>query len=164
MNKQEIERAIELLRNILPKKVSYSNLVGASSCYGDKYVYEEPEPYAIEMAISALEHQLTNSWIPVSERLPKNEKRVLICAERKLYNGKVRRIITTAMYEDGTLRTDDSDFIWEYCDFEYCEKADGYIIPKGWYEQNMYCEELGAVDDFVMAWQPLPEPYKEVSE
>ena len=53
----EIE-AIELLRNMLPEKVSYANLVGASNCYGDKYVYENPEPYAIELAISALEKQI----------------------------------------------------------------------------------------------------------
>ena len=49
------ENAIELLKNMLPEKVSYANLIGASSCYGDKYVYEEPEPYALELAISALE-------------------------------------------------------------------------------------------------------------
>lgn len=52
------ENAIELLKSMLPEKVSYANLIGASSCYGDKYVYEEPEPYALELAISALEKQI----------------------------------------------------------------------------------------------------------
>ena len=67
----DIERAIELIKNMLPEKVSYANLVGASNCYGDKYVYEEPEPYALELAISSLEKQLNNGWIPVSTgRLP----------------------------------------------------------------------------------------------
>lgn len=47
--------AIKLIKGILPQKISYANLIGASSCYGDKYVYESPEPYALELAISALE-------------------------------------------------------------------------------------------------------------
>ena len=51
------ENAIELLKNMLPEKVSYANLVGASNCYGDNYVYEEPEPYALELAIEALGKQ-----------------------------------------------------------------------------------------------------------
>jgi len=38
------------------------------------------------------------------------------------------------------------------------------VIPEGWWEQNMYSEEFGKVDDFVTHWRPLPEPYKEVSE
>ena len=55
MNETE---AIELIKNMLPEKVSYANLVGASNCYGDKYIYEDPEPYALELAISALEKQI----------------------------------------------------------------------------------------------------------
>ncbi len=130
-----------------------------------KRKYNEAEVVELSKALIHLKcmtEQQDNSWIPVSEGLPKNETRVLICAERKLYNGKVRQIITTAMYEDGTVLTDDSDFTWEDCEdcgFEYCEKADSYIIPQGWYEQNMYCEVFGVVDDFVIAWQPLPEPF-----
>ena len=49
------EEAIELLKNILPRKISYAELVGASNCYGDKLVYESPEPYAIEYAIESLQ-------------------------------------------------------------------------------------------------------------
>lgn len=51
------QKAIELIKNILPKKVSYADLVGAYNCYGDNYVYEEPESYALELAITALEKQ-----------------------------------------------------------------------------------------------------------
>jgi hypothetical protein len=51
----ENSSAIELIKQMLPEKVSYANLIGASSCYGDKYVYEDPEPYALELAIRALE-------------------------------------------------------------------------------------------------------------
>ena len=103
-------------------------------------------------------------WIPVSERLPGKEERVLICSDRKYCNGEVVKIRTTAMYEDGTMHTDESGFEWENNDFAYDEETDDYIIPEGWYEQNIYCDEFGIVDDFVIAWMPLPEAYKAESE
>lgn len=97
--------------------------------------------------------------------MPENEERVFICANRKSYNGNVIQIRTTAMYEDGTLHTEDSSFVWAEHDFEYCEETDDYIIPEGWWEQNMYSEEFGIVDDFVTHWMPLPKyPTEEVSE
>ena len=49
------QRAIDLLKGILPKKVSYANLIGALNCYGDKFVYESPEPCAIEYAINSIQ-------------------------------------------------------------------------------------------------------------
>ena len=56
MNKRD---AIETLKSMLPEKISYAELVGAVGCYGTGgYVYADPEPYAIEMAISALEKQM----------------------------------------------------------------------------------------------------------
>jgi hypothetical protein len=56
MNKQD---AIEMLKSMLPEKISYAELIGASSCYGDgELVYADPEPYAIETAVSALEKQI----------------------------------------------------------------------------------------------------------
>ena len=65
MNKQD---AIEMLKSMLPEKISYAELVGAVGCYGNGgYVYADPEPYAIEMAISALTQQLNDGWIPVSQ-------------------------------------------------------------------------------------------------
>ena len=114
--------------------------------------------------LKCITEQQDNRWIPIRERLPENEQRVLICADRKSCKGEIIKIITTAMYEDGIMHTEDSGYVWNDCDFEYCEETDDYIIPEGWYEQNMYCEEFGIVDDFVTHWMPLPEPYKEVSE
>ena len=49
------ERAIYLLKSILPKKVSYAQMICASNCYGDEMVYQEPEPYAVEYGIKAIE-------------------------------------------------------------------------------------------------------------
>ena len=49
------QRAIDLLKGILPKKVSYAQMICASNCYGDEMVYQEPEPYAIEFAINSIQ-------------------------------------------------------------------------------------------------------------
>lgn len=51
MNKQEIEKAIKVLKTF--------------DCGIDKDLYD-----AIEVTVPILEQQLTNGWIPVSERLP----------------------------------------------------------------------------------------------
>lgn len=73
-------------------------------------------------------------WIPCSERLPEDEEKVLVCTllECKI-NDKIKRIynITCAMYESGNPMCEDSDYSW---DFD--------------------CRN-------VIAWMPLPEPYKE---
>ena len=150
MNKQEIEKAIGIL----------SSLDGTED-QGLQEAIEIAVPL-LQRELKTLTQQLNDGWIPVSSgRLPKSEERVFICSDRKCYNGKVTQIRTTAMYEDGTMHTDDSGFYWEDCEFEYDEEANDYIIPEGWYEQNMYCEEFGIVDDFVTHWRNLPEPWKE---
>ena len=55
MNKQEIEKAISHLKMLQKLDARYS-----------KKLYDT--------AITALEHQLTNMWIPVSKRLPTHEE------------------------------------------------------------------------------------------
>ena len=71
MNNQD---ATEMLKSMLPEKISYAELVGAVGCYGGgEYVYSDPEPYAIETAISALEKQIPKkprehyNWCDLSE-------------------------------------------------------------------------------------------------
>lgn len=103
-----------------------------------------------------------SKWISVKESLPEPETEVLIAATR---NGHV--IITTAIYEDGTILTDESDWYWDDDDSYYNEEADAYIIPEGWWEYRYYspynlydpyydvCENR--VDDPVTHWQPVPE-------
>lgn len=54
MTPLEAGNLADALEKSLPPKVSYANLVGAESCYGDTYVWEDPEPYMISEAIQFL--------------------------------------------------------------------------------------------------------------
>ena len=65
-------------------------------------------------------------WISVKDRLPEPETKVLVLAGRR-----GRKIITTGMYEDGTIDTENS--CWNWYDFlgDYDEENDCYIIPQG---------------------------------
>ena len=115
-----------------------------------------------------LEHSeiLKNRWISCGERLPVAETEVQILAKRKWKDGTFNYIITNAMYEDGTVLENDSVWRWEDIEGEWNEEEDCYIIPKGWWESKHYNPdgELNyAVDDEVIAWQPLPKPYEVVS-
>lgn len=106
-----------------------------------------------------------NKWIPVSERLPENEEEVEIsCVRRYIGAGnekKERHLTARAFYSDGTMTTEDSDFVWNDIDnWEYDEEKDAYIIPEGWCEYVTFSEEFGVVDAEVIAWRPLSEPYK----
>lgn len=116
-------------------------------------------------AVKANMSQLNNNgWIPCSERLPKVETTVLIHAKRKYKDGSFKDIITTAMYEDGTVLENDSCWRWEDIEGKWDEENDCYIIPAGWWEDKKYNAdgELNhAVDDEVIEWQPLPSaPYR----
>ena len=110
----------------------------------------------------------TSNWIPVTDRLPETETEVLILASRKLYSltshsHTMHHIITTGMYEDGTKRTEDSNWWWETDGFEYDEEWDDYIIPEGWWEYKHYNgdeQHNYTIDDEVTHWMPLPEPTK----
>ena len=74
MNKQVIELNIELLKG---------NVDGFKALLAEQPHHPmggsiEHQIDALEMAISALEHQLTNGWIPVSERLPDKSGHYLV--------------------------------------------------------------------------------------
>ena len=109
------------------------------------------------LEIEELENQVPK-WIPVSERLPEPETEVLVLA--RCYKN---HIVTTAMYEDGTKNTEDSNWWWETEGFEYDEELDAHIIPEGWWEYKHYNGDEDhnyAIDDVVTHWMPLPEPPK----
>lgn len=129
-----------------------------------KYVLRDIPQYGLRegYCIIGLE-DINNGWIPCSKRLPEVETKVLIHAKRKYRDGSFRDIITTAMYEDGTMLEDDSKWHWEDIEGGWDEENDCYIIPEGWWEDKMYNAdgELNhAVDDEVIEWQPLPELYQ----
>ena len=104
-------------------------------------------------------------WIPVSERKPLCEEEVMIRALRKTFGGKREIIITTAMYEDGTIRDCDSKWRWEEIDWAgWDEEEDCGIIPEGWWEYRHYNPDdvyNNKIDDEVLAWMPLPKDYTE---
>lgn len=103
-----------------------------------------------------------NTWISVKDKPPTVEVEVLVYTKRK--------IITTAMYEDGTIREENSRWHWNelecWNDTKYDEENDCYIIPKGWWEyrhynpDDIYNNSIEADGDEVLFWQPLPEEPK----
>lgn len=98
-------------------------------------------------------------WISVDDRMPEPETEVVILAVRS--NGY--KVITTAMYENGKVSTEDSIWSWYDIDFDYDEENDVYLIPEGWWEYRHYNPDdvlNNAVDDKVTHWMPLPEAPK----
>lgn len=111
------------------------------------------------------EESKMSEWISVKDRLPEPEQEVLICTV-KMYGGRAYKGITTAMYEDGTIFTEDS--VWNWSDIEYLgdydEERDDWKIPSGWWEERHYNPDdvyNNVVDDEVTHWMPLPEPPRE---
>lgn len=110
-------------------------------------------------------------WIPVTERMPTNEFDVLVTVERTVINTlnqNIFRFVCRAFYQDGKKPVEESCYNWDsFYDtdlLEYDEENDVYLTPEGWYESLEYAEEQCAISDKVIAWQPLPEPYREVEK
>ena len=101
-------------------------------------------------------------WIDASVQKPPCEKEVLIkcCRTYIVLNTKKKYIFyTTAMYEDGTMNTENSSWNWDDCDFSYDEENDWYIIPEGWWEYKHFNDDEeynNEVDCEVIAWHELP--------
>jgi hypothetical protein len=108
-----IVTAIEYLKNNSHKMLEKNNNYAVQS---------------VKMAIDALESQLTNGWIPVTERLPEEG-----------------RYLVTTVYGEVKESEFGSQKWWQ---------IDNSMISLVWEEEPSK----------VVAWQPLPEPYKEVSE
>lgn len=92
----------------------------------------------------------TYEWINVNDEMPEPEVEVLIVTDNN--------VITTAIYEDGSVDREDS--IWNWYDLDYNEKDGQYFIPKGWWEYRHFnSEEVwnNLVDQKVTHWMPIPE-------
>ena len=106
-------------------------------------------------------------WIPVGERLPEPEKRVLILTKTKGWNGKEYREIMCGFYEDGNIWCEDSKVAWDWemkREENYDESRDDYRVPEGWFEELLnHIDDYNfvGIGDVVTDWMPLPEPPKE---
>lgn len=135
--------------------------------------YVNDDCYTIEhreycrMAIDAIREQEERRWIPVTEKLPEPENRVLILTERQGYKGGIYHDVMCGFYEDGNILSDDSKVCWD-CDMKrkelYVEEKDDFLVPEGWYEEM--CNQIddynvAAIGDKVTHWMPLPEAAKE---
>lgn len=92
----------------------------------------------------------TRGWIPVNERLPENDTNVLLWCESYCCVGYyIERFTVEAPYD------------YEGSD-EYNEEDDTYYVEEGWYERIYNWGDFSSVwiADRVIAWMPLPEPYK----
>lgn len=100
-------------------------------------------------------------WILCGRELPENEREVEITYTWKHPDGRHFYGTARAMHTDGTMTTDDSAYNWEDIDdWEYCEEKDDVYIPEGWWECVAFGESFSAVDQEVIAWKPLAEPYR----
>ena len=133
---------------------------------GRHYAYVKSIKIIKELAEEYKDVPDTNvgKWIPVSEKLPDAETDVIVLAKIKFKDGDFRHIITTGFYEDGTVASELSHWDWDgFLDSEWNEEEGSYIIPEGWRENCYYNTDevyINAIDDEVVAWQPLPPCWK----
>ena len=103
-------------------------------------------------------------WISVTDKLPDTETEVLAVCNRNGF-----RFVCPAIYEDGTVLTQDS--MWSWYDLDnyetYSEENDDYFIPEGWWENRQFTPDdvyNNPVDCPVTHWMPLPLPPDRTSE
>lgn len=127
----DTNEAIKLLKGMQGPLQDYADMVGApESAKGIRYVYPDPEDYAIEAAISALEEQDKDRWISVEERLPEDDNYILL----SFSNFSLPLIGRYEADNDG-----------------------GGAFYLGDNDEGDTCL---SEDLYVNAWQPLPEPYR----
>ena len=136
----DIEKAIEDLKDI--KTILKTQHM--CKVLDDELTKKDVEDYksrfaSVNLAISALEKQLNGGWVPVDERLPE---------EYGCYLVAWRPTDLTA--EDIIKNTGTVPHYYEMVEYDPDDEA----LWIGGIEQ---CESYE-----ILAWQPLPEPYKEV--
>ena len=133
------EEAINMFKSLIEGK-SQLNACGIDSEYG--FRCGERFFKALEIAIKVLEK---TRWIPISERLPKEDGCYLVTAE--LVVGK--SIVEISSFAKNLYSVDE---------YEFSNKKG----KSGWYN---YDDDYGYwLNEEVIAWMPLPEPYTAESE
>lgn len=128
----DIKETIELLRGMQNPLQDYADMVGTPIwAYGHRYVYPDPEDYAIEKAISALEEQNRHRWIPVEERLPEDDVIVLVTV-----SGFCGYITFSNAIELGNLCSDGSWFIEGYPDWDDPEVTAWMPLPEPYQKEE----------------------------
>ena len=130
--------------------------------HGDIHTPDEMPEYR---AIEALPSAQPMRWIPVTERLPEDRVDVLICY--RFWQNYAKRYVYAIVngWHAHKYSVKENVFSeWE-ADCDYKEDEDEYYISEGWYEfttqgnsdlMNWY---IGGGAE-VVAWMPLPEPWK----
>lgn len=163
-----IDEAIKFLKSMQNPLEDYADMIGApAGMHGIKYVYPDPEDYAIEEAIEALKRAEKYKWHDLRkdpDDLPDIEHEVEVAYTTLYTNGSVKT--ARAVYEDGSITQSESAFDWEEYvgnDGECCysEEKDEYMIPVGWFESHWYGEDCHEMYDAeIIAWREI-EPFKE---
>lgn len=116
--------------------------------------------------VKAKEAKRGTHWIPYSEQeYPSDNREVEVTCEFKRYDGKKCRYACHASYVHRYTIESTSYNNWEYCE-EYNEKKDMYYALPGWYERIHNWDDYSycAIEDRVVAWRELPEPYRGENE
>ncbi len=100
----------------------------------------------------------------MEDKLPDAETEVLVVCDRNGF-----RFVCPAIYEDGTVLTQDSMWSWyDLGNYEtYSEENDDYFIPEGWWENRQFTPDdvyNNPVDCAVIHWMPLPAPPNNIEE
>lgn len=140
-----LEAVGERNRNSCDGKLAYQQLKEMVEAFSAADVIERPQ------------------WISVTDKLPDTETEVLAVCSRNGF-----RFVCPAIYEDGTVLTQDSMWCWYEMDSygTYSEENDDYFIPEGWWENRQFTPDdvyNNPVDCPVTHWMPLPEPPKEAA-
>lgn len=98
-----------------------------------------------------------DQWISAKGKPPEAEAEVLAVCNRNGF-----RFVVPAIYEDGTVLSQDS--MWNWYDLDaydtYSEENDDYFVPAGWWENRQFTPDdvyNNPIDCEVTHWMPLPE-------
>ena len=135
MNKQEIEKALNWFKPEIKSQESGYAFAIANGQDTNKH-FEDWLDY-MRIAVECMEQRLTGGWIPVTERWPDKSGRYLVT------------------YHEWT----DGNYLPKYDDI--CVKILRY--QDAVFKLPVCCDKQAEQDTHreVLAWMPLPEPYKE---